>query len=116
MSKTRFSIRETVRAGVVPYRNLFPFLRPYLPQFVIALFCGGLFAAATVCVPLVIKAVSAHAFSPSSDQIGMVGNTNSEDVKNAILFCSEVPLYFTVRSVFDFLNSSLMFWVRWGFL
>jgi subfamily B ATP-binding cassette protein MsbA len=111
MSKTRFSIRETVRAGIIPYRNLFPFLRPYLPQFVIALFCGGLFAAATVCVPLVIKTVSAHAFSPSSDQVGMVGNTNSEDVKNAILFCSVIPLIFIVRSLFDFLNSYLMAWV-----
>ncbi len=83
MSKTRFSIRETLRAGIIPYRNLFPFLRPYVPQFVVALVCGGLFAAATVCVPLVIKLVSAHAFSPSSDQVGMVGNTNADDVKNA---------------------------------
>jgi ATP-binding cassette, subfamily B, bacterial MsbA len=111
MSKKRFSIRETVRAGVVPYRNLFPFLRPYLFQFIVALVCGGLFAAATVCVPLVIKMVSAHAFSPSSDQVGMVGNTNAEDVRNAILFCSVIPLIFIVRSAFDFLNSYLMAWV-----
>ncbi len=41
----------------------------------------------------------------------MVGNTNSEDVKNAILFCSVIPLIFIVRSVFDFLNSYLMAWV-----
>src|SRR5258708_34639794 len=111
MSKTRFSIRETLRAGIIPYRNLFPFLRPYVPQFVVALVCGGLFAAATVCVPLVIKLVSAHAFSPSSDQVGMVGNTNADDVKNAILFCSVIPLIFIVRSAFDFLNSYLMAWV-----
>src|SRR5258708_35135590 len=104
MSKTRFSIRETLRAGIIPYRNLFPFLRPDFPQFVVALVCGGLFAAATVCVPLVIKMVSAHAFSSSSDHVGMVGNTNAEDVQNAILFCSVIPLSWSVRRAFDFLK------------
>jgi len=51
MSKPKFSIRGMIRTAIGPYRDLYPFLKPYRLQFILALVFGALFGVATGLFP-----------------------------------------------------------------
>src|SRR5258708_6236178 len=54
MSKPKFSLRELGRNAIGPYRDLYPFLKPYRVQFTLALVFGTLFCAATGLFPFLL--------------------------------------------------------------
>ena len=68
MSKPKFSIREMFRTVIGPYRELYPFLRPYRFQFTLALVSGALFGAATGLFPLVMNQVNKYVFPQGHDK------------------------------------------------
>ncbi|MBV9876205.1 MAG: ATP-binding cassette domain-containing protein [Verrucomicrobia bacterium] len=114
MSKPKFSLREFIRNGIGPYRELYPFLKPYRLQFGLALAFGALFGAATGLFPLVMNQVNKYVFPQGHDRGAILAGTDTTtgaDVNVAILYCSVIPFIFILRSTFDFLNSYLMAWV-----
>jgi ATP-binding cassette, subfamily B, bacterial MsbA len=114
MSKPKFSLRELGRNAIGPYRDLYPFLKPYRVQFTLALVFGALFGAATGLFPLVMNHVNKYVFPQGHDKASILAgmdNSTGADVNVALLYCSVIPFIFLLRSTFDFLNSYLMAWV-----
>ena len=114
MSKPKFSIPGFFRTAIGPYRDLYPFLRPYTPQFVLALIFGALFGAATGLFPLVMNHVNSYVFPQGHNRAAILSGsdtTTGADVNLVLFYCSAIPFIFILRSTFDFLNSYLMAWV-----
>jgi subfamily B ATP-binding cassette protein MsbA len=114
MSKPKFSLRELGRNAIGPYRDLYPFLKPYRVQFTLALVFGALFGAATGLFPLVMNQVNKCVFPQGHDKASILAGMDAStgaDVNVALLYCSVIPFIFILRSTFDFLNSYLMAWV-----
>src|ERR1700678_193843 len=114
MSKPKFSIREMIRTAIGPYRELYPFLRPYRFQFTLALVSGALFGAATGLFPLVMNQVNKYVFPQGHDKAAILSGTDTStgaELDGSLLYCLIIPFIFIVRSAFDFLNSYLMAWV-----
>jgi ATP-binding cassette, subfamily B, bacterial MsbA len=113
MSKPRFSLRDSFRTAVGPYRDLYPFLKPYRLQFTLALVFGALFGAATGLFPLVMNHVNSYVFPHGHNwkDLSQSNAGSGADVNIALLYCSAIPFIFILRSIFDFLNSYLMAWV-----
>jgi subfamily B ATP-binding cassette protein MsbA len=114
MSKPKFSLRELGRNAIGPYRDLYPFLKPYRVQFTLALVFGALFGAATGLFPLVMNHVNKYVFPQGHDKASILAGMDTStgaDVNVALLYCSVIPFIFLLRSTFDFLNSYLMAWV-----
>ena len=114
MSKPKFSLREMGRNAIGPYRDLYPFLKPYRVQFTLALVFGALFGAATGLFPLVMNHVNKYVFPQGHDKASILAGMDTStgaDVNVALLYCSVIPFIFLLRSTFDFLNSYLMAWV-----
>jgi ATP-binding cassette, subfamily B, bacterial MsbA len=114
MSKPKFSLRELLRSAIGPYRDLYPFLKPYRLQFTLALIFGALFGAATGLFPLVMNQVNKYVFPQGHDKAAILAGTDTSagaDVNVALLYCSVIPFIFILRSAFDFFNSYLMAWV-----
>jgi subfamily B ATP-binding cassette protein MsbA len=113
MSKKIPSIREFYRLVVGPHRKLYPFLKPYLPQFIAALVCGGLFGGVTGLVPLVLNHVSGFVFPQGHNRAAILSGTDTSvhaDLNTALLFCALIPVLMIARSLCDFLNSYLLAW------
>jgi subfamily B ATP-binding cassette protein MsbA len=114
MSNPKFSISESFRTALGPYRELYPYLRPYRLQFTLALVFGALFGGATGLFPLVMNHVNTYVFPQGHNKAAILAGTDtsaSADVNLVLLYCSLIPVIFIVRSLFDFLNSYLMAWV-----
>jgi subfamily B ATP-binding cassette protein MsbA len=102
------------RNAIGPYRDLYPFLKPYRVQFTLALVFGALFGAATGLFPLVMNHVNKYVFPQGHDKVSILAGMDTStgaDVNVALLYCSVIPFIFLLRSTFDFLNSYLMAWV-----
>jgi subfamily B ATP-binding cassette protein MsbA len=102
------------RNAIGPYRDLYPFLKPYRVQFTLALVFGALFGAATGLFPLVMNHVNKYVFPQGHDKASILAGMDTStgaDVNVALLYCSVIPFIFLLRSTFDFLNSYLMAWV-----
>jgi ATP-binding cassette, subfamily B, bacterial MsbA len=114
MANQKFSVRQFVRVAIGPYRDLCPYLRPYLWRFVLALVFGALFAGTTALIPLVMRHVNKGVL-PGGNLLGggaqNSGNGPPVDVVSALQLCSLIPLIMIVRSVFDYLNAYYMAWV-----
>ena len=114
MSKPKFSLREFIHTAIGPYRDLYPFLRPYTLQFTLALVFGALFGGATGLFPLVMNHVNTYVFPQGHNRAAILAGKDTAtgaDVNIALLYCSVIPFIFIIRSTFDFLNSYLMAWV-----
>jgi len=114
MSKPKFSIRGMFRTAIGPYRDLYPFLKPYRLQFILALVFGALFGVATGLFPLVMNQVNKYVFPQGHDWKSVSSGADAAtgaDVNVALLYCSVIPFIFILRSGCDFLNSYLMAWV-----
>jgi ATP-binding cassette, subfamily B, bacterial MsbA len=114
MSKPKFSIRGMIRTAIGPYRDLYPFLKPYRLQFILALVFGALFGVATGLFPLVMNQVNKYVFPQGHDWKSVSSGADAAtgaDVNVALLYCSVIPFIFILRSGCDFLNSYLMAWV-----
>jgi subfamily B ATP-binding cassette protein MsbA len=114
MSKQRPSPREFVRLLVGPYRDLFPFLRPHLWRFILALVFGALFGLISGLLPLVLNHVNSQVFPQGKNKVDMLSdavNGTGAGINSVLLICSVIPFIFIVRSLCDYLNSYYMAWV-----
>jgi len=114
MSKKRPSPREFIRLLVGPYRDLFPFLRPYLGRFVLALVFGALFGLISGLLPLVLNYVNSQVFSQGKNKVDMLSdalNGTGAGINSVLLVCSAIPFIFVLRSLCDYLNAYYMAWV-----
>ena len=103
-----------IETTIGPYRDLYPFLKPYRLQFTLALVFGALFGVATGLFPLVMNQVNKYVFPQGHDWKSVSSGadaTTGADVNVALLYCSVIPFIFILRSGCDFLNSYLMAWV-----
>jgi subfamily B ATP-binding cassette protein MsbA len=114
MSKKRPSPREFVRLLVGPYRDLFPFLRPHLGRFILALVFGALFGLISGLLPLVLNHVNSQVFPQGKNKVDMLSdavNGTGAGINSVLLVCSVIPFIFVLRSLCDYLNSYYMAWV-----
>jgi len=114
MSKKRPSPREFVRLLAGPYRDLFPFLRPHLGRFILALVFGALFGLISGLLPLVLNHVNSQVFPQGKNKVDMLSdavNGTGAGINSVLLVCSIIPFIFVLRSLCDYLNSYYMAWV-----
>src|SRR6201997_1429119 len=114
MAKKRPSPREFVRMLVGPYRDLFPFLRPHLGRFILALVFGALFGLISGLLPLVLSHVNSQVFPQGKNKVDMIRdavNGTGAGINSVLLVCSIIPFIFILRSLCDYLNSYYMAWV-----
>lgn len=114
MGKKRPSPREFARMLVGPYREMFPFLRPHLGRFILALVFGALFGLISGLLPLVLNFVNSQVFPNGRNKVDMLNdavNGTGTGINSVVLVCSVIPLIFVLRSLCDFLNSYYMAWV-----
>ena len=114
MSKKRPSPREFIRLLVGPYRDLFPFLRPHLWRFILALVFGALFGLISGLLPLVLNYVNSQVFPQGKNKVDMLSdavNGTGAGINSVLLICSVIPFIFILRSLCDYLNSYYMAWV-----
>ncbi|HZC58827.1 MAG TPA: hypothetical protein VE154_02465, partial [Chthoniobacterales bacterium] len=114
MANKRPSPREFVRMLAGPYRNLFPFLRPHLSRFILALAFGALFGVISGLLPLVLNYVNSQVFPSGRNKVDMLKdavNGTGAGINSVVLVCSVIPLIFILRSLCDYLNSYYMAWV-----
>ncbi len=110
MAKARFSLRRTWRSAVGPYRDLLPFLRPYLGRFGLALLFGALFGAVSGLFPLTMHYVNDRIF-PHGRHFADLSGADGPDLSGVFFVCAAIPFIFVLRSVCDFLNTYYMSWV-----
>jgi ATP-binding cassette, subfamily B, bacterial MsbA len=114
MAKKRPSPREYIRMLIGPYRDLFPFLKPHLGRFVLALTFGAVFGVVSGLLPLVLNYVSSQVFPHGKNKVDMLGdalNGTGAGINSVLLVCSVIPLIFVLRSLCDYQNSYYMSWV-----
>src|ERR1700746_3874468 len=114
MSKKRPSPREFIRLVVGPYRDLFPFLKPHLGRFILALVFGALFGVISGLLPLVLNHVNSQVFPQGKNKTEMLSdavNGTGAGINSVVLVCSVIPFIFVLRSLCDYLNSYYMAWV-----
>jgi ATP-binding cassette, subfamily B, bacterial MsbA len=114
MSKKRPSPRQFVRLLAGPYRDLFPFLRPHLGRFILALVFGALFGLISGLLPLVLSHVNSQVFPQGKNKVDMLSdavNGTGAGINSVLLVCSIIPFIFILRSLCDYLNSYYMAWV-----
>ena len=114
MAKTRLTPREFARMLAGPYRDLFPFLRPHLGRFILALVFGALFGLISGLLPLVLNYVNSQVFPQGRSKADMLNDAmhgNGAGINSVLLVCSVIPFIFILRSLCDYFNSYYMAWV-----
>jgi ATP-binding cassette, subfamily B, bacterial MsbA len=114
MANKRPSPREMVRMLVGPYRDLYPFLRPHLKRFIMALAFGALFGVISGLLPLVLNYVNGQIFQSGKNKVDMLKdavNGTGAGINSVVLVCSAIPFIFILRSLCDYLNGYYMAWV-----
>src|ERR1700740_3544905 len=114
MAKKRPTVREFFGMLAGPYRDLFPFLKPHLARFILALVFGALFGLISGLLPLVLNYVNSHVFPQGRNKVDMLNdavNGTGAGINSVVLVCSVIPFIFVLRSLCDFLNSYYMAWV-----
>jgi subfamily B ATP-binding cassette protein MsbA len=114
MLKKRPSPREFIRLLVGPYRDLFPFLKPHLGRFTLALVFGALFGLISGLLPLALNHVNSQVFPQGKNKVDMLSdavNGTGAGINSVLLICALIPFIFILRSLCDYLNSYYMAWV-----
>lgn len=114
MANKRPAPREYLRMLIGPYRDLFPFLKPHLGRFILALVFGAVFGVVSGLLPLVLNYVNSQVFPQGKNKTDMLGdalNGTGSGINSVLLVCSIIPLIFVLRSLCDYLNSYYMSWV-----
>ncbi|MBV9998762.1 MAG: ATP-binding cassette domain-containing protein [Verrucomicrobia bacterium] len=110
MAKPKFSIRQTWQIAIGPYRDLFPYLKPYWWRFVLALLFGALYGMASGLLPLVMRYVNARLF-PQGSRLADFSGAGGPDISGVVIVCAAIPFIFLLRSLCDYLNAYYMAWV-----
>src|SRR5580700_10644133 len=114
MAKKRPTPREFARMLAGPYRDLFPFLRPHLGRFILALAFGALFGLISGLLPLVLNYANSQVFPQGKNKADMLNAAmqgTGAGINSVVLVCSAIPFIFVLRSLCDYLNSYYMAWV-----
>jgi ATP-binding cassette, subfamily B, bacterial MsbA len=114
MANKKLSPREYVRMLIGPYRDLFPFLKPHLGRFMLALVFGAIFGVISGLLPLVLNHVNSQVFPQGKNKAEMLSdavNGTGTGINSVLLVCSMIPFIFVLRSLCDYLNSYYMAWV-----
>src|SRR5215469_7119206 len=114
MGNKRPSPREYIRMLIGPYRDLFPFLKPHLGRFILALVFGAVFGVISGLLPLVLNHVNSQVFPQGKNKAEMLSdavNGTGAGINSVLLVCSLIPFIFVLRSFCDYLNSYYMAWV-----
>ncbi len=112
MSKSKLSPRKFVTLLVGPYRDLFPYLKPYWGRFVLALLFGALYGLVSGLLPLAIREVNSHVFPQGHPKLSTLDMLDrGPGINSVLVICAAIPVIFVIRSVFDYLNSYYMAWV-----
>jgi len=114
MANKRPSPREMVRMLAGPYRDLYPFLRPHLVRFILALAFGALFGVISGLLPLVLNHVNSQVFPSGKNKVDLLQdavNGTGTSINSVVLICSVIPFIFILRSLCDYLNGYYMAWV-----
>src|ERR1700686_3966530 len=114
MPKTRLTPREFARMLVGAAGDLFPFLRPHLGRFILALVFGALFGLISGLLPLVLNYVNSQVFPQSKSKVDMLNAAmqgTGAGINSVVLVCSAIPFIFVLCSLCDYLNSYYMAWV-----
>jgi ATP-binding cassette, subfamily B, bacterial MsbA len=114
MANKRPAPREYLRMLIGPYRDLFPFLKPHLGRFILALAFGAVFGVISGLLPLVLNYVNSQVFPQGKNKGAMLGdalNGTGAGINSVLLICSVIPLIFVLRSLCDYLNNYYMSWV-----
>jgi ATP-binding cassette, subfamily B, bacterial MsbA len=114
MANKRPAPREYVRMLIGPYRDLFPFLKPHLGRFILALVFGAVFGVISGLLPLVLNHVNSQVFPQGKNKTEMLSdavNGTGAGINSVLLVCSMIPFIFVLRSLCDYLNSYYMAWV-----
>src|SRR3954465_3581557 len=98
MAKPKFSLRQTWQAAVGPYRDLFPYLKPYGWRFSLALLFGALYGAASGLLPLVMRYVNARIFPQGSHHLSDFTGAGGPDISTVLMVCTAIPFIFLLRS------------------
>ncbi|HEY0790080.1 MAG TPA: ABC transporter transmembrane domain-containing protein, partial [Chthoniobacterales bacterium] len=106
----KYSFREAWRIAVGPYRDLFPYLKPYGGRFSLALLFGAFYGAASGLLPLVMRYVNARLFPQGNHLSDLTGSTGP-DISGVLVVCAAIPFIFVLRSLCDYLNAYYMAWV-----
>src|ERR1700674_3365682 len=113
MAKKRPTPREFAQMLAGPYRDLFPFLKPHLWRFILALVFGALFGLISGLLPLVLNQVNSQVFPQGKNKIDMLSdavNGTGAGINSVLLICAVIPFIFILRSLCDYLNSYYMAW------
>jgi ATP-binding cassette, subfamily B, bacterial MsbA len=112
MSRRKPSVREFFALMAGPYRDLFPYLKPYWVRFALALFFGALYGVVSGLLPLVIREVNAQVFPQGHPKaVGLEMLERGPGINSVLIICAAIPFIFLIRSLFDYLNSYYMGWV-----
>jgi ATP-binding cassette, subfamily B, bacterial MsbA len=97
---------------VGPYRDLFPYLKPYWWRFALALFFGALYGAVSGLLPLAIREVNAQIFPQGHPKMSTLDVLErGPGINSVLVVCAAIPVIFVIRSLLDYLNSYYMAWV-----
>ncbi len=112
MSKSKLSPRKFLTLLVGPYRDLFPYLKPYWWRFVLALLFGALYGLVSGLLPLAIREVNTHVFPQGHPKLSTLDMLDrGPGINSVLVICAAIPVIFVIRSLFDYLNSYYMAWV-----
>lgn len=118
------SFFEFIRAALVPYRQLFSYLKPYRGRFTLGILFGALFGALNGMMIVTIQFVAAIIFPQSPEALETFLKRLPEFMRpyihisgseptllTVIAAVSAVPLVMAMRGLFGYLNSYCMIWV-----
>lgn len=118
------SFLDFFKAAMLPYRQLFSYLKPYRGRFALGILFGALFGALNGMMIVTIQFVAAIIFPQSPEALegfikrvpaalqGYIKISGTEPSLLTVIFAvSAVPLIMALRGLFGYLNSYCMIWV-----
>lgn len=119
--KKKISLRQIVREGWEPYRQLLPYAMPYRMRFATGVLCGGLAAGVSALSVLVFRVVADGTFKGTGASMsagslfkgvsskGLAANTG--DLHAVIGIIALIPAIMILKVVFEYLQAYCMAWV-----
>jgi subfamily B ATP-binding cassette protein MsbA len=113
--KQKLTLKQVVKEGWEPYRQLLPYLKPYRMRFALGVLCGGLSAGVNALSLLVMKKVADEMFhGGGASAVGgqlVKGFSNTGDIRSVIWFAALIPAIMILKVIFEYLQAYCMAWV-----
>jgi subfamily B ATP-binding cassette protein MsbA len=107
---------QTFREGWQPYRQLFPYVKPYRARFFAGILCGAVASGVTGLTPLILKRVSDEVFhgtgTAAAQQAKLIkGISDTGDIRAVLWVCALIPAVMILKVTFEYLQAYCMAWV-----